>query len=90
MAERLMKQGEQDRSTQIVSGYAVKKSPLEGLAKALTAGIGGYQERKADEMQTELDKNALKLWRKLFRLTVKTQQRLLKSLCKTLKCQARL
>ncbi len=56
MAERLMKQGEQDGSTQVVSGYAVKKSPLEGLAKALTSGIGQYQETKADAMQTELDK----------------------------------
>ena len=26
--------GRQDGSTQIVSGYAVKKSPLEGLAKS--------------------------------------------------------
>lgn len=61
MAERLMKQGEQDGSTQIVSGYAVKKSPLEGLAKALTSGIGQYQERKADTMQSELDKKRAEL-----------------------------
>lgn len=61
MAERLMKQGEQDGSTQIVSGYAVKKSPLEGLAKALTSGIGQYQETKADTMQTELDKKRAEL-----------------------------
>lgn len=61
MAERLMKQGEQDGSTQIVSGYAVKKSPLEGLAKALTSGVGQYQETKADEMQTNLDKKRAEL-----------------------------
>lgn len=64
MAERLMKAGEQDGSTQIVSGYAVKKSPLEGLAKALTSGIGQYQERKADTMQSELDKKRAELMAK--------------------------
>lgn len=61
MAERLMKQGEQDGTTQVVSGYAVKKSPFEGLAKALTSGIGQYQETKADTMQTELDKKRAEL-----------------------------
>lgn len=61
MAERLMEEGKQDGTTKIVSGYAVKKSPLEGLAKALTSGIGGYQERKADEMQSELDKKRSEL-----------------------------
>ena len=64
MAERLLKQGEQDGTTQIVSGYAVKKSPLEGFAKALASGVGGYQERKADEMQNELDKKRSELMAK--------------------------
>lgn len=64
MAERLLKQGEQDGTTQIVSGYAVKKSPLEGFAKALASGVGGYQERKADEMQSELDKKRSELMAK--------------------------
>lgn len=64
MAERLLKQGEQDGTTQIVSGYAVKKSPLEGFAKALASGVGGYQERKADDMQNELDKKRSELMAK--------------------------
>lgn len=64
MAERLMDEGKQDGSTQIVSGYAVKKSPLEGLAKALTSGVGQYQETKADSMQTELDKKRADLMAK--------------------------
>ena len=56
MAERLMKQGEQDGSTQIVSGYAVKKSPLEGLAKALTAELAGIKNEKQMKCKPSLIK----------------------------------
>lgn len=51
MAESLMKQGQQPTSTEMVSGVAVKQSPLAGLARALTQGVGGYQEGKAAQME---------------------------------------
>lgn len=52
LAEQLMKQGEQTPN-EVVSGIVVKKSPLEGLAKALQMGVGGYQAGQADKLQTE-------------------------------------
>jgi len=56
LAARLIDQGKQDGSTQMVSGYAVAKSPLEGLAKALQTGIGGYMEGKvAEQEQSKAD-----------------------------------
>lgn len=58
LAERLIKQGEQDGSTQMVSGYAVAKSPLEGLAKALQTGLGGYIEGKAAQDEQMKSDNA--------------------------------
>lgn len=52
MAEQLMKQSEQTPN-EVVSGIVVKKSPIEGLAKALGSGLAGYQAGQADKMQTE-------------------------------------
>ena len=51
-AEQLAKQGQQGDS-EMVSGIVVPKSPIEGLAKALTTGFAGYQAGQADKMQTE-------------------------------------
>lgn len=56
MAEAMMKAGEQPNSTEMVSGMAVKQSPLGALAKALQQGVAGYQEGKADELDTEAQK----------------------------------
>ena len=56
MAEAMMKAGEQPIGTEMVSGVAVKQSPLGALAKALQQGVAGYQEGKADELDTEAQK----------------------------------
>jgi hypothetical protein len=53
LAQQLFKQGEQPTSSEMVSGIVVKRSPLEGLAKALSTGVGGYAEGRADKLQTE-------------------------------------
>lgn len=47
LAQQLMKQSEQTPN-EMVSGIVVKKSPIEGLAKALTAGVAGYQSGQAE------------------------------------------
>lgn len=52
LAEQMMKAGQQTPN-EMVSGIVVKKSPLEGLAKALQTGIGGYQAGQADRMESE-------------------------------------
>jgi len=52
LAEQLAAQGQQS-GTEVVSGIVVPKSPLEGLAKALTTGVAGYQAGQADRLQTE-------------------------------------
>jgi hypothetical protein len=57
MAEMLRKQGAApDTGTEMISGWAVKKSPMEGLSKIAQALGGRYLERQADEKQTELTK----------------------------------
>jgi hypothetical protein len=61
MAQALAQQGQQNSGTEVVSGYAVPKSPLEGLAKGLATGIGAYQDRKADSMEVEMDKKRAEL-----------------------------
>lgn len=53
-AKQLMSQS-QPTDTQIVSGVAVKKSPIEGLSNALKMGLGAYASDKADEMQKQSD-----------------------------------
>lgn len=56
MAEMLFKNGQQDGSTQVISGYAVPKSPLEGLSNAVSTSIGGYMEgQAAKEEQLKAD-----------------------------------
>jgi hypothetical protein len=52
MAAQLFKQGEQPSQTEVVSGVAVKQSPLAAMAKALSTGVAGYAEGKADELET--------------------------------------
>jgi len=56
MADAMMKAGEQDKGSEVVSGIVVKKSPLEGLAKALQMGIGGYQAGQADREEAGISK----------------------------------
>ena len=51
LAQVLMEQEQQPQGTEVISGVAVKQSPLSGLAKALTQGVGGMQERQAEEME---------------------------------------
>jgi hypothetical protein len=51
MAQALTDQGKQPQSTEVIGGYAVKQSPTAALAKALTAGLGGYQEGQAAQME---------------------------------------
>ena len=55
MAEMLRKQSmEPSGGTEMVSGWAVKKSPLEGLAKIAQALSGRYLDSQNDAKQTEL------------------------------------
>ena len=60
MAEKLMEQGKSDGKTQIVSGYAVKQSPLEGLAKGIQTGLGAYYDAKASRAEDLKAENARK------------------------------
>lgn len=53
MAQMLIEQGKQPQGTEVVSGYAVKQSPIAGLARALSTGLGGMQEAKAAEMEQQ-------------------------------------
>lgn len=55
MAEMLQAQA-QPRQTEVVSGYAVPQSGLEGLAKALAGGYGAYQSARANTMEEDLAK----------------------------------
>jgi len=54
LAKILMEQGQQPSGTEVISGYAVKQSPLAGLARALTQGVGAYQGASADRMEDEM------------------------------------
>lgn len=55
MAELLRKQAmTPDGGTETVGGWAVKKSPLEGVNKIAQALMGGYMQKDADAKQTEL------------------------------------
>lgn len=55
MAEMLQQQG-QARPTEVVSGYAVPQSGLEGLARGLAGFAGGYEASKADTQEAEMAK----------------------------------
>jgi hypothetical protein len=52
-AERLMKQAEMPLNTEMVSGIAVKRSPLEFLARGVQNYMGAKAETRADEMEAE-------------------------------------
>lgn len=57
LADLLRKQAmEQGGGTEMVSGWAVKKSPLEGLSKIAQALGGRYLQSQADEKQLALAK----------------------------------
>lgn len=56
MAEILQQQGA-PKQTEIVSGYAVPQSGMEQLARALSGGIGAYQNARADTQEQELAKS---------------------------------
>jgi hypothetical protein len=64
LAESLMRQGVPS-GNEMVSGRIVKKSPIEGLAKALAVGAGGYfsgQAAKAeDEAETDRQQRVAEL-----------------------------
>lgn len=62
MAAALMEQGKQPDKTEMVSGWAVKQSPIAGLAKALSTGLGGYAEGqavKAEEAKADAARQAM-------------------------------
>jgi hypothetical protein len=56
MAQAMQKAGEQPASTEMVSGMAVKQSPLAGLARMGSAIMGGYQDSKADTAEADIAK----------------------------------
>lgn len=62
LAQALIEQGQQPQGTEVVSGYAVKQSPLAGLAKALSIGIGGYEDNQADQMEKKSDQDKNDVW----------------------------
>lgn len=45
-----------DGGTQVINGWAVRKSPLEGVSKMAQALMGGYIQNNADEKQMALSK----------------------------------
>lgn len=61
MAEAMMKNGEQPQSTEVISGVAVKQSPLAALARALQQGLGGYENAQADEADATIQTNRQKM-----------------------------
>ncbi len=57
MADLLRSQAMQpDQGTQVVNGWAIKKSPWEGISKIAAALGGGYLQKKADDKQLGLAK----------------------------------
>ena len=55
LAQALQAQGAEGLGpTEMVGGFAVKKSPFEGLAKVAQQGLGAYQERQAGDMAKAL------------------------------------
>lgn len=56
LAEQMRLQGAQEvpRGTEMVGGWAVKRSPLEGLAGALKQGVGAYQEGQLSDRKKAL------------------------------------
>lgn len=60
-AEAMRSQSAQPQGTEVVSGFAVKQSPLAGLARALQSGMAGMSERSADTAEKEQSANRAKL-----------------------------
>ena len=59
MAEMLQAQGAQGLGgTEVVGGWAIPRSPLEGLGKAVQQVSGAYQEKQASEMAKALRERA--------------------------------
>jgi hypothetical protein len=57
MADMLRKQAmEPNGGTQVINGWAVKQSPMEGVNKIVQALAGGYMQRDADSKQADLAK----------------------------------
>lgn len=63
MAEMMQKQA-QPKGTEVISGVAVYQSPLEHLARAIQGGMGSYNERKADELETAQNKARAEMYQK--------------------------
>lgn len=61
-AEQMMQQGSQPMPTEYAGGLAVPQSPLLGLSKAIQSGIGGYQMRKADEADAEIQRQRQEIY----------------------------
>lgn len=56
-AEALQQQGMQPvGETETVGGWAIPRSPLEGLAKALQQGLGSYKQSQLDKEQRDVAK----------------------------------
>lgn len=56
LADQLSKKAEEiPLGNEVVSGIVVKRSPIEGLSKALQMGLGGYAQGKASEKEAELE-----------------------------------
>jgi hypothetical protein len=61
-AELLQSNAKMPESSEMVSGIVVKRSPLELLAKAIQGGMGAYNERKADELDTQASQRRQQMW----------------------------
>lgn len=57
-AEALYQQSQQPSGTEVIGGWAVKRSPLEGVAKVLSAYAGRKMGEKADRESGEIDTQA--------------------------------
>lgn len=63
MAEALQAQGA-PKPTEVIGGYAVPQSGLQGLSQGLSAALGAYAGGTADEKEQELVKNRQELMAK--------------------------
>lgn len=60
LADMLRQQGSTPIQQQVAGGHVVKISPWEGIAKMLTAGVGGYMQSQNDKKQVELGSEMVK------------------------------
>lgn len=56
--QMLMAQAAQPKPTEVVSGVAVRQSPLEGLSRALQQGLAGYQMNQLDQKEKQRQQGA--------------------------------